>query len=235
MNSQGGEYSGLFPPQDMNYYVSVTLPDFSGSSTATSRLSYFANDNSLSISGGCSSDVEQFDFYMTGGTATSNSNLTIQFTLNNDGAFRVHSGSFNGTNAPSSCRMWGPSVDAFLAFDSGGSQPNGQSGALPAGGYSLEITSNTFSDLFFFSGLAADASYSLDLEIIEFGACAGDFNNDSFVDDADFPVFVVAYNLLDCADPAMTPGCPADLNDDAVVDDSDFQIFVVAYNNLVCP
>lgn len=65
--------------------------------------------------------------------------------------------------------------------------------------------------------------------------CAGDFNNDSLVDDSDFQIFVVAYDLLDCADPAMPAGCPADLNADALVDDLDFQVFVVAYNELVCP
>lgn len=64
--------------------------------------------------------------------------------------------------------------------------------------------------------------------------CPADFNNDTVVDDADFQIFVLAYNILDCNDPAMPAGCPADLNADAVVDDTDFQIFVVAYNELLC-
>jgi len=66
-------------------------------------------------------------------------------------------------------------------------------------------------------------------------ACAGDLNNDGFVDDADFVVFLFAYNTLDCAAPAMPAGCPSDLNSDAFVDDADFIIFVQAYNRLVCP
>lgn len=66
-------------------------------------------------------------------------------------------------------------------------------------------------------------------------ACPGDLNSDSVVDDADFSLFAAAYNLLDCADPAMPAGCPADLNSDALVDDADFSIFVVAYDALVCP
>ena len=65
--------------------------------------------------------------------------------------------------------------------------------------------------------------------------CPADLNNDGFVDDADFSIFVVAYDLLDCADPAMPPSCPADLNADALVDDADFQIFVVAYDAVLCP
>ncbi|MBL8886997.1 MAG: hypothetical protein JNK16_10070 [Phycisphaerales bacterium] len=64
--------------------------------------------------------------------------------------------------------------------------------------------------------------------------CPGDFNNDGFVDDADFSVFVVGYNILDCADNAMPAGCPADINRDGFADDADFQVFVVGYDALVC-
>lgn len=65
-------------------------------------------------------------------------------------------------------------------------------------------------------------------------ACPADLNGDGFVDDGDFPIFVVAYNILDCADAAMPAGCPADFNGDDLVDDADFVVFVVAYNELVC-
>ena len=65
--------------------------------------------------------------------------------------------------------------------------------------------------------------------------CPADFNHDNQVDDSDFTVFVVGYNLLDCADPSMTPGCPADVNYDGFVDDADFVVFVAAYNELLCP
>ena len=65
--------------------------------------------------------------------------------------------------------------------------------------------------------------------------CPADFNNDGLVDDADFQIFVLAYDLLDCDDPNMPAGCPADLNYDRVVDDLDFQNFIIAYNDLLCP
>lgn len=65
--------------------------------------------------------------------------------------------------------------------------------------------------------------------------CAADLDCSALVDDADFIVFLVAYNMLDCADPSMPPDCPSDLNRDGVVDDADFGVFVVAYNELVCP
>ena len=64
--------------------------------------------------------------------------------------------------------------------------------------------------------------------------CTGDLNNDGVVDDADFSIFAVAYDLLDCADPAMPVTCPADLNRDGLVNDDDFQVFVLAYNELLC-
>ncbi|MBX3378606.1 MAG: hypothetical protein KF805_00800 [Phycisphaeraceae bacterium] len=65
--------------------------------------------------------------------------------------------------------------------------------------------------------------------------CVADLNHDNQVDDADFVLFVPAYNTLDCADPSMPPGCPADLNGDGFVDDADFQLFVFAYDILLCP
>jgi len=64
--------------------------------------------------------------------------------------------------------------------------------------------------------------------------CPGDLNCDVLVDDQDFSIFVQAYNVLVCDDPAMPPSCPADFNNDGLVDDADFAIFVVAYNRLVC-
>ncbi len=65
-------------------------------------------------------------------------------------------------------------------------------------------------------------------------SCPADLNGDRLVDDADFQAFVVAYNILDCADPAMPTGCPADLNGDNMVDDADFSQFVLAYDAMVC-
>lgn len=67
------------------------------------------------------------------------------------------------------------------------------------------------------------------------GFCPSDLNNDGFVDDADFSVFVLAYNTLDCNDPSMPFGCPSDLNFDHIVDDADFSNFLGAYNNFLCP
>ncbi|MFO0859730.1 MAG: dockerin type I domain-containing protein [Phycisphaerales bacterium] len=64
--------------------------------------------------------------------------------------------------------------------------------------------------------------------------CIGDLNNDGFVDDSDFVLFVQAYNLLLCEDPAMAAGCPSDFNRDGFVDDVDFTIFIQTYDLPVC-
>jgi hypothetical protein len=82
--------------------------------------------------------------------------------------------------------------------------------------------------------LFVDFAYTA-LQFTTIVPCPGDLNADSYVDDADFVIFVDAYNLLDCSDPAMPPECPADLNADAIVEDADFVIFAEAYNALVCP
>ncbi|MFO0859345.1 MAG: hypothetical protein U0570_02225 [Phycisphaerales bacterium] len=68
-----------------------------------------------------------------------------------------------------------------------------------------------------------------------FTACPCDLNGDNLVDDADFTLFVTAYNILDCADPEMIETCPADFNRDQLVDDADFSVFVLAYGDLECP
>ncbi|MBS0191966.1 MAG: hypothetical protein U0573_04495 [Phycisphaerales bacterium] len=70
---------------------------------------------------------------------------------------------------------------------------------------------------------------------IQRSVCTGDLNGDCVVDDADFSIFVVAYDILECGASEMAPGCPADLNHDGFVDDADFSLFVVAYDALVCP
>lgn len=73
------------------------------------------------------------------------------------------------------------------------------------------------------------------LEPFVLTSCPADLNADTFVDDADFVLFLNAYNVLDCADPSTPPGCPADFNSDTLVDDADFVLFIPAYNALVCP
>jgi hypothetical protein len=66
-------------------------------------------------------------------------------------------------------------------------------------------------------------------------SCAGDFNLDANVDDADFVMFAFSYNELLCTEASMPIGCRADLNGDGFVDDLDFVLFAAAYDALLCP
>ncbi|MBS0189790.1 MAG: hypothetical protein U0573_13580 [Phycisphaerales bacterium] len=109
-------------------------------------------------------------------------------------------------------------VDGVLTIDT----PLGPAGIDPA-------------DVFFGDASYAGAS-NTELEFLSYGqTCPSDLNGDGFVDDADFSIFVIAYNMLDCADPSMPANCPSDFNHDGLVDDADFVIFITAYNELLCP
>lgn len=65
--------------------------------------------------------------------------------------------------------------------------------------------------------------------------CPADLTFDDIVEDGDFSLFAVSYNLFLCEDSSMPLACSADLNGDNVVDDADFSLFVVAYDILLCP
>lgn len=69
---------------------------------------------------------------------------------------------------------------------------------------------------------------------IVFG-CLADFDVSGLIDDADFLIFLAAYEVLFCEDPEMPAGCPADLNSDGLIDDADFQVFGRAFDELTCP
>jgi len=60
--------------------------------------------------------------------------------------------------------------------------------------------------------------------------CPGDLNEDGFVDDADFVLFLPAYNALVVPDASKL----CDWNGDGFVDDADFVMFLPYYNALVC-
>jgi hypothetical protein len=57
--------------------------------------------------------------------------------------------------------------------------------------------------------------------------CAGDFNDDGFIDDTDFVLFAIAYDQLNSGG--------GDLDFDTLTDDADFVLFATAYDALVCP
>ena len=61
--------------------------------------------------------------------------------------------------------------------------------------------------------------------------CPGDLNDDTYVDDADFLLFLPSYDAL--LVPEADKRC--DWNGDRVVDDADFLLFLPYYDQLICP
>ncbi|MBY0112350.1 MAG: endonuclease [Phycisphaerales bacterium] len=127
------------------------------------------------------------------------------------------------TLAPTLNIAAGSSLSGQVAFDS----------TQAAGTYQVVYTIATSDqDL---PGAIARPSLTLTVLGTIQASCPGDLNGDTLVDDSDFVIFAEAYQILDCADPAMPAGCPSDLNADLIVDDSDFVLFAAAYEALLCP
>ncbi|MBX3390594.1 MAG: hypothetical protein KF691_14185 [Phycisphaeraceae bacterium] len=59
---------------------------------------------------------------------------------------------------------------------------------------------------------------------------AADLDFDGYVDDADFILFSLQYDAMECDSAGMLEECSADLNHDGQVDDADFVLFVHEYN-----
>jgi hypothetical protein len=96
----------------------------------------------------------------------------------------------------------------------------------------------SFDEELLLGGTLTSTNGSVSVGWARFGGCAdcpADLNTDTQVGDDDFQIFLVAYNTLDCADPAMPANCASDFNADGFVDDSDFITFVAAYDALLCP
>jgi hypothetical protein len=109
-------------------------------------------------------------------------------------------------------------------------------GSIAIGGSITTLTGTTLQIVYGFTGYDPSNGGRATLKLtIGAPPCDGDLNADAVVDDLDFQIFVLAYDILDCGDPGMPVGCPSDLNRDGFVDDLDFQRFVVSYDAVVCP
>ncbi|MBX3379591.1 MAG: hypothetical protein KF805_05825 [Phycisphaeraceae bacterium] len=168
----------------------------------------------------------------------------IEKELVRSGALMLAKNAYPGGPINGPPRAWGPVIplDSPYTYHGGPLVIEFRtSGAGSAGGTACDATTNSAAAAGGGNATSPEATTSnggsvsiIRLTYVPPG-CPADLNQDGFVDDADFPIFVAAYNILDCADPSMPGGCPADLNVDGFVDDADFVEFVVAYNELVCP
>ncbi len=170
--------------------------------------------------------------------ATGSSVFKVSFTSDSDGILDVQ-GQFAGSGQGnfSAAFVLELSAESMPLFSSTTGGSFDVSSLIFAGvTYTLEVSATGSAFAFFIiNPVAASANASFTFTATTRAAtCAGDLNADGFVDDVDFTIFAAAYNLLDCADPVMTPGCPADLNADGVVDDTDFTLFAPAYDALLC-
>ena len=221
-----------------NQSASVESAAFSGTcrGDATQNSSLSVSGISASGRGTPSAGVTEGSSLVFG--ASGSSVFKVSFTPEADGILDVE-GAFAGSGQGnfSTAFLLELSAESTPLFSSTTGGSFNVSSLIFAGvTYTLEVsaTGNAFA-FFIINPVAssADASFTF-TATTRAATCAGDLNADGFVDDADFAIFAAAYNLLDCADAAMTPGCPADLNGDSVVDDTDFTLFAPAYNALLC-
>jgi len=165
-----------------------------------------------------------------------NSRFEVGFKPDASGVIHL-TGQFAGTAGKSSFLAELKLGDTVLFSKASSGSFDIQSAVYKDSQYKLTVYCASNS-LLMWSGTPATASSTANFSFnasVSSSLCVGDLNLDGVVDDLDFTIFVLAYNLLDCADPTMPAGCPADLNRDGVVDDIDFTIFVPAYNDLICP
>lgn len=158
------------------------------------------------------------------------SRVWIDFTLEGARTWKIDPGTTTGPSGNTLVTLSKGATQIFIFSGEFG----GASGELEPGEYRLTITASASLESAGGSN-ETGGTYTVGLVLGAVDPCPADLNGDHVVDDFDFLIFLPAYDMLDCADPAMPAGCPADLNGDGVVDDADFVIFLPAYDALVCP
>ncbi|MBL8876170.1 MAG: hypothetical protein JNM86_10285 [Phycisphaerae bacterium] len=222
-------------------FAFATLSDFSTAAASSNAFSRFGPNAGMPrgdriIIEGASSSRLAPEAGWSGGRAFGRSSVRVDFSLPFGGRFRVLDGWFRqDSGASSSSVTLASEVAPVFAFGQPTDLPAGVFGVLEPGDYSLLFGSISETTLGTSLELSTEASYAFDLQLLANVSCPGDFNRDSQIDDADFPAFAIAYNLLDCADPGMPTDCPADLDFSGFVDDGDFVVFARAYDSLLCP
>lgn len=75
----------------------------------------------------------------------------------------------------------------------------------------------------------SDACFTAEAALDVVVTCSADLDRNMVVDDADFQIFVVAYDRVLCP-----VECSVDFNNDRIVDDADFVVFAADYNVVEC-
>jgi hypothetical protein len=221
--------SAAFAP--FNQTISLNVPSGGGSGDAMASQQSTISPSAITAAGMASAD----SLPGPSGCIFSQSTSTLFFVVTVNGPVQYDlAGSINGAQV----RLADP-VDGDLQFfqsDPGAEQPYSVSGILRPGADYTYVFFAQASNLTNACNGATQSflgTYSLNATFTSLAPCPGDLNHDRVVDDADFTIFVVAYNALQC--PAPPASCDADLNGDGFVDDADFVLFAAAYNALICP
>jgi len=227
--TRGGIFPSPLIAPPISFAADSQLPG-GGRAFAYSDASHgFMSPGVFSLSGYVLSQLTPMSS-MTAARAEAHSGYSIQFEVPGDAMYRF-AFAYLSTGVVASIH---DEFDSLIAsFDGVNNQPGGQSGFLAAGSYRFEIAADATSESPLGDVYNAE-TYGLIL-LIGPAACSSDFNSDWQVDDADFGIFTVGYEILDCNDSSMSVVCQGDLNGDYVVDDADFTIFAAAYDALVCP
>lgn len=238
-----GTVTGAGFPEPLVLQSSVSTPTkrsgggstgggFGGTATASMQVTTSPTDTLVALSG---TATHTNDFGYTAAYSQQEVVLTLPQAANYS-IVNLSRTVINGTNTPFT-------PITFQAIT--GVKTGTTSGKLSPGTYRLKFgVAAGRPDVFSFSVVSewynqftatGCASTVVDWKLTLKQPCIGDLNSDGVVDDADFTLFVKAYNILGCSLPGMPAGCPADFNSDGVVDDADFVLFVPAYNALICP
>ncbi|MGH7244724.1 MAG: hypothetical protein ACREJD_15025 [Phycisphaerales bacterium] len=196
---------------------------------ARAQVGLELSESGLSATGSFFVSISAGEGFQTA-TVTALSRVWVDFTINTARTWKIDPGTTTGPDGNTLVSLYQGDTQIFLySGDFGGS-----TGEIVAGSYKLAITASAEIQS---TGVSSETggTYSVGFMLAEIHICPADLNGDHVVDDFDFLIFLPAYDLLLCTDPAMPPDCPADLNGDGFVDEADFLIFEVAYDALLCP
>lgn len=224
-NQLGG--AGAYP----QFFGTVDADQAIGASGVQSRaqLGLEMSPTGLSANGSVFLSISAGEDFLSG-SVDATSRIWVDFTIDSERDWTIDPGKAIGPDGSTQVSLMKGVTEVFTYRDTF----TGATGRIGAGTYRLimiatgSLSSTTGSN-------ETGAMYSLGFALAEVKDCPADLNMDGVVDDFDFLIFLPAYDLLLCDDPAMPAGCPADLNHDGLVDDQDFLIFVVAYDELLCP
>jgi hypothetical protein len=182
----GGETANAYP----GIIASSSLDPSSmiGSVHASCLIDAAMTPRTIIVSGSVNTDADNIEGELTTGVASAASELSVVFQIATPHRWRFTYGSVTGTHAGGSVSMLvAGTIQTVFSFDSI-FMPffDEQEGVIQPGTYEFTAGVSAFTDINDgFSGLFANASYSLELVLTPITSCAGDANDDGVVNFGD--------------------------------------------------